>query len=382
MRRWILGALLLLPALAFYFTYFFLAAYSGPVPQASPPPYLADDGPYAFYDESETTLNVKWLCQQHVVVKQQSISEPILPTCAYTKPIAVRSANHVAVPQRIEANKLVVLSDIHGQYQLMQRLLFANQVVDEQGNWRFADGHLIIIGDVMDRGDQVTEILWWLYQLEQQAAQSGGQLHLLLGNHETMVFYNDLRYVNTKYQQVAAALGTDYSGLFSESSVLGRWLRTKPVLVQINDMLFVHAGLHPDYLALGMSLAEVNEQYRQSLGIAKEQLRDVPVLNFLYGSLGPLWYRGYFRGENKITEPVLAQLLQALQVKRIVVGHTSMDGVFSHFAGQVISVDSNIKRGENGELLFWQDGQLSKGTLKGERLPLTPLPKHENLPEK
>lgn len=374
MIRWILAALILLPALAYYAS----SLLSVTTDEAMPPQpqvtaLLADDGPYAFFDETETALTVKWLCEQQIVVQQQSVTELIAPRCAYHKPIKVRAANQVAVPERAEASSLAVLSDIHGQYQLMQQLLQANNVVDKEGNWSFADGHLIVIGDVMDRGDQVTEILWWLYQLEQQAQQAGGQLHLLLGNHETMVFYNDLRYVNTKYKQVAAALGTDYSGLFSEQSVLGQWLRSKPVLAQVNDMLFVHAGLHPDYMALGMSLADVNEQYRQSLGIPRQQLREVPVLNFLYGSLGPLWYRGYFREENKITEPLLEQLLQTLQVQRIVVGHTSMDGVFSHFAGRVISVDSNIKRGKTGEILFWQHGELTRGTLTGERLPLISL---------
>lgn len=375
MIRWILAALILLPALAYYASNFIFVAGDVPaLPLKDEQSALADDGPYAFFDETETQLTVKWFCEQQVVEQQQSVVETILPRCAYNKPITIRPANHVAVPSRTQANSLAVLSDIHGQYQLMQQLLQVNQVVDEQGNWNFADGHLIIIGDVMDRGDQVTEILWWLYQLEQQAEQVGGQLHLLLGNHETMVLYNDLRYVNSKYQQVAAALGTDYSGLFSESSVLGQWLRSKPVLAQVNDMLFVHAGLHPDYMALGMSVAEVNEQYRQSLGISRQQLREVPVLNFLYGSLGPLWYRGYFREDNKISEPLLEQLLQTLQVQRIVVGHTSMDGVFSHFSGRVISVDSNIKRGKSGEILFWQQGTLTRGTLTGERLPVTTRP--------
>ncbi len=55
-------------------------------------------------------------------------------------------------------------------------------------------------------------------------------------------------------------------------SVLGDWLRSKPVLVQINDSIFLHAGLHPDYLALGLSVAAVNEHYRQGLGLSKSLL--------------------------------------------------------------------------------------------------------------
>ena len=137
--------------------------------------------------------------------------------------------------------------------------------------------------------------------------------------------------------------------------------------------MFVHGGLHPDYLSLGMSVSEVNEQFRQSLGIARDKLKEVPVLNFLYGSLGPLWYRGYFREENGMTEVLLQQLLTTLNVSKIVVGHTSMDGVFSHFGGRVISVDSNIKQGKGGEILLWHAGVLQRGTMSGEQLPMRSL---------
>jgi hypothetical protein len=42
----------------------------------------------------------------------------------------------------------------------------------------------------------------------------------------------------------------------------------------------------------------------------------------------------------------------------------------------VISLDSNIKKGESGELLLWQlpgmtQGQFMRGTLNGDRLPIT-----------
>ncbi|MBU1310127.1 MAG: metallophosphoesterase [Gammaproteobacteria bacterium] len=333
-----------------------------------------DDGPYAFFHADQQQLEVKWLCQQQLIEKTQLIEDAIAPVCGYPRAIQVRPQQHLPEPSlRYSTDKLAVISDIHGQQHIMVGLLKANAVVDTALNWSFGNGHLVVVGDVMDRGDKVTEILWWLYQLEQQAQAAGGKVHLLLGNHETMVLYNDLRYINSKYQQVATRLGTDYSGLFSENSVLGQWLRSRPVLAQVNDMLFVHGGLHPDYLALGMSVAEVNEQFRQSLGIARDQLKGVPVLNFLYGSLGPLWYRGYFRQENAITEPLLQQLLSTLNVQRIVVGHTSMDGVYSHYAGRVISVDSNIKQGESGEILLWQNGELRRGTLSGQQLPMRTL---------
>lgn len=342
---------------------------SGHVPLLATEPDI-EDGPYAFFSQDEQQLELKWLCNQQLIEKTQPLTAVIAPVCAYPREIRIRQ-HHLPEPaMRYSADNVAVLSDVHGQYDIMVQLLQANAVVDTELDWSFGSGHLVVVGDVMDRGDKVTEILWWLYQLEQQALSAGGKVHLLLGNHETMVLYNDVRYINKKYQQVARQLGTDYSKLYSESSVLGQWLRSRPVLAQVNDMLFVHGGLHPDYLALGMSVAEVNEQFRQSLGIGRDKLKDVPVLNFLYGSLGPLWYRGYFRAEHAITEPLLQQLLTTLNVNRIVVGHTSMDGVFSHFDGRIISVDSNIKRGKGGEILLWQAGTLLRGTLSGQKLPM------------
>lgn len=343
-----------------------------------------NDGPYIFYQASQDSqqveqLLVQWVCQGQLLQQQQQLQQPVLPACGFDKPLQIRPPATALPTVKFSASKLAALSDIHGQYPLMLQLLQRHGVVDEHLQWRFGAGHLVIAGDVMDRGPQVTEILWFLYQLEQQAIQAGGRVHLLLGNHETMVLRADLRYIHDKYRQVSSLLGRSYQQLYSADSVLGDWLRSKPVLVQINDSIFLHAGLHPDYLALGLSVAAVNEHYRQGLGLSKSLLKQQPVLEFLYGSLGPLWYRGYFRDKDAIQSPALDQLLQQLQLRRIVVGHTSMDAIYSHWQGRVLSLDSSIKKGVGGELLLWQlpgmpADTFLRGTLDGQRLPLTAWP--------
>jgi len=63
-------------------------------------------------------------------------------------------------------------------------------------------------------------------------------------------------------------------------------------------------------------------------------------------------------------------LLKDLELKRIVVGHTSMPHVSSFHGGRIIAIDSSIKNGENGELLFIEDGAVSRGLLDGSRVPL------------
>src|SRR5688572_1530988 len=56
-------------------------------------------------------------------------------------------------------SKLFVVSDIEGQYVYFKQLLQAAGVMDESFNWTFGKGHLVICGDVFDRGNQVAECL-------------------------------------------------------------------------------------------------------------------------------------------------------------------------------------------------------------------------------
>ncbi len=307
------------------------------------------------------------MCGNEVVTHKQSISKTIPVQCGYAKELLVTQPPTANPQVRFQASKIAALSDIHGQFGVFVELLMNNNIITNTWEWNFGDGHLVIPGDVFDRGPQQTEALWLIYQLEQQALASGGRVHMLLGNHETMALYDDLRYLNSKYENVAEQLDRTFPKLYGPNTVLGAWLRSLPVIVTVNDMMFMHGGLHPDFLELGLSIAEVNEAFRQSLGMLRPELKENPLLNFLYRSKGPLWYRGYFRDPNPINDDMLDTLLEALAINHIVVGHTSFAGVFEHWNGRVYSVDSNMKMGKSGEVLFWQDGEFTRGTFSGER---------------
>ncbi|MBC3910633.1 metallophosphoesterase [Undibacterium umbellatum] len=339
-----------------------------------------NDGPYAVYQSpaqaDKSGLDVSWICndklQKQSYASAASISLPA--PCGYPQALTIRPAE-TAFPATIKfkADKVAAISDIHGQFDLMLKLLQGNGIINQDWQWTFGTGHLVIAGDVLDRGPKVTETLWLLYALEAQAKAAGGAVHLLLGNHETIVMAGDVRYLNKKYAAVAQHLNTSYQQMFDTSSVLGRWLRSKPVIIQVNDMLFMHGGLHPDYQNLNMSLQQVNEKYRQTLGLSKAQIKTDDVLNWLYGSIGPIWYRGYFTAP-QLPGDDLNKVLQQLKVDRIVVGHTTMNGVYSHYQGKVISIDSGIKGGVKGEMLFWDKGQLSKAGADGQKVTVPDAP--------
>ncbi len=259
---------------------------------------------------------------------------------------------------------LVAISDIHGQYEIFISLLRSNNVIDEYNNWSFGQGHLVVNGDVFDRGKRVTEILWMLFKLEYQAKQAGGKLHYLLGNHEVMVLNNDLRYVDSKYLSTAEKLGTSYNELYSKRMVIGQWLRTKPVIVKINDMIFNHAGISPDFVDQNLNPEMVNRLFLENIIDADSRTIDKdPLLDFLAGSDGPVWYRGYFEDDG-FSVVKLNSILEHLNSHYIIVGHTSMEGIKFYYNGKIIAIDSSIKNGMTGEVLIYNEGVFSVGTIR------------------
>ena len=84
--------------------------------------------------------------------------------------------------------KVVVISDIEGNFTGFYSFLRNNGIIDEKFNWSFGKGHLVLLGDFMDRGDHVTQVLWLIYKLEKEAMQAGGFVHFVLGNHELLNF--------------------------------------------------------------------------------------------------------------------------------------------------------------------------------------------------
>ncbi len=125
------------------------------------------------------------------------------------------------------AGNIFVIGDIHGKYNALVNLLMNNKIIDTELKWIFGEGQLVLLGDVFDRGGFVTEMLWFLYELEIQARNSGGNVHLLLGNHEIMALTGDHRYVNYKYNYFTQYTQIYYFQLFEKNTVLGRWLRSQ-----------------------------------------------------------------------------------------------------------------------------------------------------------
>ncbi len=267
-------------------------------------------------------------------------------------------------------DSIAVISDVHGQFGNYIKMLQANGIIDSRQNWKFGKGHFVFLGDALDRGDMVTEILWHLISLEKQAAKAGGKVHFLLGNHELMVLDGDLRYISQKYRDVEAISGKTYSELFSSNSVLGRWLRTKPMMVAINDILFVHAGISPELTRRNMTIKEINQIFTDSItGRNTWSAPENEKLDFLAGDKGPAWYRGYFT-DSSFSESSLDSTLMFYEKSKVIVGHSTHKEIKSLFNSKVLGIDAGIGYDQPGEMLICKKGVFYKGTSGGKRVKL------------
>jgi hypothetical protein len=270
---------------------------------------------------------------------------------------------------------LFVMADTHGEFEIAVALLQKQHVIDSRLRWSFGKGHLAVLGDVFDRGANQTEILWLLYELEEEARRAGGGVHFVLGNHEAMAVGGDTRYLNPKYAEVASRLGApSYASLFDASTLLGKWLRTKAAVVKVGGYLCMHGGLSREAVDRKLTLKQINTDIRAELGQLQPQ-------GFVYANSGPLWYRGYFPDEAQkggfvvATSSDIAAVLSFYDAKAIFVGHTRVDTVTPLFAGRVVAVQVYPHRdAANGapilEGLLVKEGRFYRAHADGKVEPL------------
>ncbi len=279
-------------------------------------------------------------------------------------------------------DRIVVLGDVHGDYDRMREILEIAGVTDRRGRWKGGSTHLVQLGDLPDRGPRSLEAGEFLRKLGRAARRKGGAVHVLVGNHEAMNVYGDLRYVDPgafeafrtrdskRYLEVIFEEQVDYikannpkekwptfdaefKRKWMESRPPGwvehrlsweaggetnEWVNSRPAVIRIGDNLFMHGGLGPAYV--DWSLEDLNRVVSENLA-NPANYRD----SILRKEEGPLWYRGLARGDEAAEEAHLEALLAQHGVKRIVLGHTVTGGIIlPRFGGRVLLADVGLSR--------------------------------------
>jgi len=204
---------------------------------------------------------------------------------------------------------IVVIGDIHGDFDDFTLILKRAGIVNEQSHWIAGKTTLAQPGDMVDRGPKSREVMDLIMQLQKEAADSGGRVVALLGNHEVMNIIGDLRYVSpqgyaefadnesekrrqTAYQEYAswrerhgsflAGLKqpqlpatqdewmaahppgfVEYRAAFAADGAYGKWIRTHDAVAKVGASLMLHGGISPSVAS--MSIDQINSQVRKEL---------------------------------------------------------------------------------------------------------------------
>lgn len=215
-----------------------------------------------------------------------------------------------------QPSRIVAIGDVHGAIDELRALLESAELTNVDQQWIGGNDTLVQTGDLTDRGTGVRAVLDLLMRLETEAEEAGGEVLIVLGNHETMSMMANLR--DTTPELLAAfvapesesrreegyadylalvearadALGPlaseplsrsawmdshppgflEYIDAFGPDGRYGRWLRSKPVVARVGDSIFLHGGLHPSGPT---DLGDINSQARRELETYDRQRREL-----------------------------------------------------------------------------------------------------------
>lgn len=293
---------------------------------------------------------------------------------AFDVPVALDIVSPSAVYE--DREPIVAVSDIESGFGALRTFLVTHGVADERLNWTFGKGHLVVVGDLVDRGASTTQVLWGVYKLEQSARQAGGTVHVIIGNHEIKNLQGNYQTANEKYFHIAAILGKQQYQLFDENALLGRWLASKNVVEVINRVAFVHGGLHPDLAKYRLSVEDINRVVRAGYRTPYYTPVKVTTESFLRSSTtGPAWYRGYFKDD--LSPHDVQRGLSAVGARAVVVGHTLQGKVNVRHDGRVVAIDVRHPKDyltsfplRSSEGLLIKDGEFSRLLEGGGKRPL------------
>jgi hypothetical protein len=339
-------------------------------------------------------------------------------------------------PKKVPAappDAVVAIGDVHGDFDDFVAILQRTGLIDKQNHWTGGKTTFVQVGDLLDRGPKPREVMDLMMTLEKEAKQAGGRVVSLLGNHEVMNIIGDLRYVtpvnyasfadgNSEKRQKAAydeyikwrdshasllaelpqpmeltesewmarhpAGFIEQREAFGPKGEYGVWLRGHAAVAEIDGIIFLHGGIHPELATTKVEAMNSRiqdeikafddlKQYLQNeklilpffnlqemtnvlqaeviaerkARVPANEERQAKILELLkfqewlsVRADGPLWFRGYDQWSEEEGATQATKLLEAYKATHIVVGHTVQKGgrIRPRFGNKVFLIDTGM----------------------------------------
>ena len=265
--------------------------------------------------------------------------------------------------------KICVIGDIHADCESFSNILMNAGLINEKLDWTGRKTVLLVIGDLVDgknrqgkwNGDSDLNVIKLVEKLMKQAKDKGGDIIVLLGNHEFMNIKGNFSYSGDR--------GTKEMG-----GTVGRYkyFNTKFkdfakkcfLAVKMGDYVFCHAGILPE-ISANLTIEDLNLLLQKYLNGHMDKKEEELFYEIISGDLGILTNREF--GNSSVNQDKLNKTLTNLKAKSMVVGHTVQRRVNSLCNGKLWRVDTGMSRafGENnkkrmGFLLIYENGKKTK----------------------
>lgn len=263
-----------------------------------------------------------------------------------------------------KVSRIIVIGDIHGDWDRMIKLLNIAKLIDKDDNWVGGNTVVVQVGDQIDRCrsnnfdchiKDVTipdegndwKILQYFTNLHNQAIKVGGAVYSLLGNHELMNVQQNLDYVSYEGFNEFNNFKTSKGNIIKDGRHARQWAFqkgndisiflacTRNVALIIGSNLFVHAGIL-DKIAKKYDVTNINKLMTLYLLNKLKNIDDYQDL-FDANTISPLWNRvfgklalisknyninNYNPYLNKICNKLMLPLNKIYNIDKIYVGHT------------------------------------------------------------
>jgi len=239
--------------------------------------------------------------------------------------------------------KIIVIGDIHADYEILLAVLKKAQIINEKLEWIGGKTYLVMIGDLVDgkaridnwNGDSDLKVIHFLGKLLKQSKRKGGDVIILLGNHEFMNIrgysgsngikqmggeLNRLKYFNSQFR------------LFAMKCFLA---------VNIGGWIFCHAGIVPE-ISKKYTIPKLNAMLQKFLSNQMNIQEDSNFFNIISGDNGILTTREF--GTDNINCKRLFATLENLNANYMVVGHTVQNKVNQVCNKKLWRVDVGLSR--------------------------------------
>jgi hypothetical protein len=238
--------------------------------------------------------------------------------------------------------RVVAIGDLHGDLDATLAALKLAGAIDDEARW--VGGALVVvqIGDQLSRGDDEPEILALLDRLSVEARTSGGAVIALNGNHELLNAAGDFRYATPEGL-------TDFGGAegrrqaFAPGSANAKRFADRPLFENRGGTVFVHAGIFPEHLELGLDVME-----RELDAWLRGESAAPPVL--LTDSDSPVWTRRLGKTPSEADCEAVKTVLGRLGARRMVIGHTPQPHINAACGDLVWRVDVGLSQHYGGPI--------------------------------